>query len=320
MSYPYGPWGPGQPYGPPPRRFRPMRKLATGVIAVIGGVTFLTILQTVLFWTAISDLEVKLAIVFNDNPDALDRAVVTTVGHIDAMSQITSWACLAAGVLFLVWLWQARENAELLTPNQRHRLSKGWVIGGWFCPAVQLWYPFVVVDDVWQGSQPAAVPGQLASRGGRGILYGWWISFVLYWLVLLVAVPVGVIAVIRWVASLQDQLQTQGQVNDVLLRRDIVQFVQVVGVLAAVLAGLLTIAGITASFLVWRISLTQDARGGIPAPPTGPPPGYQPPGYGPPGYQPHQPQGFPSYGKPPMPQAPPPYGPPPPYPGPPPRA
>lgn len=49
-------------------------------------------------------------------------------------------ALLAAGVVFIVWLWRARGNAELFCYGQ-HRRSRGWVIGGWFCPVVNFWFP-----------------------------------------------------------------------------------------------------------------------------------------------------------------------------------
>jgi hypothetical protein len=42
-------------------------------------------------------------------------------------------ALLAAGVVFMVWLWRARGNAELFCSGQ-HRRGCGWVIGGWSCP------------------------------------------------------------------------------------------------------------------------------------------------------------------------------------------
>ena len=67
---------------------------------------------------------------------------------------------LAAGVVFIVWLWRARDNAELFCSGQ-HRRGRGWVIGGWFCPVVNFWFPKQIVDDVIAASDPAntaAVP------------------------------------------------------------------------------------------------------------------------------------------------------------------
>jgi hypothetical protein len=74
---------------------------------------------------------------------------------------------IAAGVMFTVWLWRARTNAELFAGPDAHRLSRGWVIGGWFCPVVNLWFPYRIVADIWRASAPARpVSG--------GLVIAWW--------------------------------------------------------------------------------------------------------------------------------------------------
>ncbi|WP_369390587.1 DUF4328 domain-containing protein [Streptomyces sp. CG1] len=67
-----------------------------------------------------------------------------------------SWflAGIAAGVPFLVWLWRARINAELIGGTAAHRRSRGWVIGAWASPVANLWFPYQVVSDIWQASAP----------------------------------------------------------------------------------------------------------------------------------------------------------------------
>lgn len=60
------------------------------------------------------------------------------------------------GAVFLLWLWKARLNAEQIEWDG-HRLGRGWTIGGWFCPVVNLWFPYRVVDDIWRVSRPDGV-------------------------------------------------------------------------------------------------------------------------------------------------------------------
>ena len=55
---------------------------------------------------------------------------------------------IAAYLACCLWLSQARANAEVLNPRARHALRKGWVWGGWICPIVLLWFPYVLVRDV----------------------------------------------------------------------------------------------------------------------------------------------------------------------------
>lgn len=77
-------------------------------------------------------------------------------------------AYLGAGVVFLSWLWRARVNAERIGTVPQ-RLSRGWTTGGWFCPVVNLWFPLVVVEDIWRAS----------GTGRRGPLVRvWWYAWV----------------------------------------------------------------------------------------------------------------------------------------------
>jgi hypothetical protein len=80
---------------------------------------------------------------------------------------------LVAGAVFLVWLHRARLNSELLFGATGHRRGRGWVIWGWFCPVVNLWFPFEVVDDVHFA----------ATRLPDGLVRGWWGAFLLQLLV-----------------------------------------------------------------------------------------------------------------------------------------
>jgi hypothetical protein len=92
---------------------------------------------------------------------------------------------VVAGLFFLTWLWQARLNAEMLC-SARHRRGRGWVIGSWICPVVNLWFPFMIVDDVYRASRPEATGYRPAGTGdspdlldlravpGSRVLGLWW--------------------------------------------------------------------------------------------------------------------------------------------------
>ncbi|MFC9926570.1 DUF4328 domain-containing protein [Streptomyces sp. NPDC127190] len=92
----------------------------------------------------------------------------------DTLAQLVSWpsfvVMIAAGVVFLVWLWRARINAELMSGAAAHRRSRGWVVGGWIGPVVNLWVPYQVVSDIWRASAPRrTVPVTLVNA--------WWALF-----------------------------------------------------------------------------------------------------------------------------------------------
>ena len=109
------------------------------------------------------------------DPDRLDRAdhvwVLAVGGFLLAL--------LAAGVVFIVWLWRARGNAELFCYG-RHRRGRGWVIGGWFCPVVNFWFPKQIVDDVIAASDPRTPPlfPDLRRIPRHGLVLAWWLTWV----------------------------------------------------------------------------------------------------------------------------------------------
>jgi hypothetical protein len=72
-------------------------------------------------------------------------------------------------VLFAVWFYRARVNAE--GHGWPQRLSRAWAIAGWIAPVVNLWFPFRVMADIWRAGLPPE------ARANRAVLPGtWWAS------------------------------------------------------------------------------------------------------------------------------------------------
>jgi len=75
-------------------------------------------------------------------------------------------------IVFLVWFYRARINAERSGWLQRR--ARGWAFWGWVVPIADLWVPFQVMRDIWRASRPS-------SRAG-GFLWlpaVWWASWLL---------------------------------------------------------------------------------------------------------------------------------------------
>jgi hypothetical protein len=86
-------------------------------------------------------------------------------------------ATAVAGVPFVAWLWRARRNTEFFT-NAEHRRSIGWLIGGWVCPVVNLWFPCQIASDVQAASDPRTEPIRdvlVRTRGGNVVIL-WWLA------------------------------------------------------------------------------------------------------------------------------------------------
>ncbi|MEW2130403.1 DUF4328 domain-containing protein [Streptomyces sp. NPDC005435] len=83
---------------------------------------------------------------------------------------------VATIVVYLCWLYRVRVNAELFDQSGQS-MARGWVIGAWFCPFVNLWFPRRIVTDIWNASAP---PGRPA---GERLIDSWWAL----WLVSVIA-------------------------------------------------------------------------------------------------------------------------------------
>ncbi|SCK38420.1 DUF4328 domain-containing protein [Streptomyces sp. WMMB 322] len=91
---------------------------------------------------------------------------------------------LSVIVLWLVWFWRVRVNAENFAPG-RVRYSSAMAVGSWFVPVCNLFMPKQVMNDVWSASDPSAPQWQgygPKPRVRRGIVNGWWTMWLFYFL------------------------------------------------------------------------------------------------------------------------------------------
>jgi hypothetical protein len=79
---------------------------------------------------------------------------------------------LACAVVFVIWLWRVRLNAEVFAPDGHHK-ARAWVIAGWVVPLANLWYPRRVVVDIWDASSSGEKPD------GHALINVWWTLWLL---------------------------------------------------------------------------------------------------------------------------------------------
>lgn len=118
-------------------------RIGTVASVLIAVATLLEVVGFVRAWIAYPSVK--------DDPGSYDP---TAVGPVFASYLLAS---AAAAVVFIVWLRQVRRNAEYLC-KAPHRRARGWVIGGWLCPVVNLWYPRQIIDDIIAASSPQTDP------------------------------------------------------------------------------------------------------------------------------------------------------------------
>lgn len=125
----------------------------------------------------------------NSGEDVADEAI-------DAFDVLYPLARLLQGLLllvgaltFIMWLWRAYGNLPVLGQRTLRR-GRGWTIGAWFVPLLNLVWPFQLVRDTWRASDPDG-PREGVSDISRvsvsALLAWWWALWLLPRAVLLVA-------------------------------------------------------------------------------------------------------------------------------------
>ena len=77
--------------------------------------------------------------------------------QLDKTADIT---IIGLSILFLVWFYRARINAEWHGYPQRR--ARGWAFWGWVIPIVNIWFPFQIMGDIWRAGLPAEQRGETA--------------------------------------------------------------------------------------------------------------------------------------------------------------
>ena len=120
-------------------------------------------------------------------------------------------------VLFIVWFHRAYSNLPALGVADP-RWGKGWAIGGWFVPILNLWRPKQIANDIWRASDPNAPPEQGSAWRQRDVpaVFQWW------WAAFLVTNWIGNAAGRAvWTADTPSELARSAAVNGVANSFDI---------------------------------------------------------------------------------------------------
>jgi hypothetical protein len=99
------------------------------------------------------------------------------VTELEALVSVALIVVLLAIVpVFIVWFHRLYSNLPALGAGQL-RFGRGWAIGAWFVPFLNLWRPKQIANDIWRASDPQAdaVTGpQWQQRPVAGVVHLWW--------------------------------------------------------------------------------------------------------------------------------------------------
>ncbi len=155
--------------------FQPVDKVGKIAIALLGASTVTHLLSTWSDWNTYGVVHTYLG--GGPNVDDADLNRADSIARIIAYPNVL--VSVAAAVLFVIWLWRARVNSEVLCQAD-HRRSHGWVLASWFCPGPNFFYPKQIVDDIWLASDPKTpVYADDLRRFRKPLLTKvWWVSWV----------------------------------------------------------------------------------------------------------------------------------------------
>lgn len=165
---------PDPPLLPP---LRPIRGLTIAVITLLGIWIVVELFVAAVDLVRISLLDRVLA-----DPASVGLSALTVNDALYAAGGVIgSVVYLATAIVFIVWLFRARDNAERANFT-RHRRSKPWLILGWGVPIVSLWFPKQIIDDIWRASEPATPPGgaKLDIHPKPALVYPWWACWLIF--------------------------------------------------------------------------------------------------------------------------------------------
>src|SRR5947199_1504714 len=167
---------PSTAYGPP-ARWRSLRGITTALTWLFSAHIVLTVVLIIGVLNHLRVLSDKEAggLVFDT------KAVNDANGLAAAMIILSGLVAVAIFVLLIIWLYRAAKNNEALG-RQNPRLGPGWAIGGWFIPLANFVIPFIIMDDVWRGSDPSIGRGDANWRRSSTLaaIRAWLVTAVIF--------------------------------------------------------------------------------------------------------------------------------------------
>jgi hypothetical protein len=107
------------------------------------------------------------------DPASVSEGDATSVDDtVSTLSHVLLGALIITVVLFVIWFYRARVNADGFD-DRAHRWARPWAFWGWICPIANLWFPYQIATDILRASDRE--PGSRSSdRTGYPLFRAWW--------------------------------------------------------------------------------------------------------------------------------------------------
>lgn len=116
-----------------------------------------------------------------NQPDTWESVLrlLQLIEDLDSLSIISPVTSIAAGILFLFWLYRASTN--LPTLGTRGEFTPGWTVAWFFIPIANLWKPYQAVKEIHEISDPGTevLGSGRRSYSSTAIIGVWWALFII---------------------------------------------------------------------------------------------------------------------------------------------
>ncbi len=144
------------------RALRPVRGLGTAAIVLVW-VTTAALIPLVVTLSGFVRTASQAANDLTYDPALVADAAQPFLLGVGLLSLVS----LTSGIVYWVWSWRARVNAEVLGGPGSQELSRGWTFWGWICPIVSLWFPCQIMLDIYRTSS--------GGQRSRAVVIAWWV-------------------------------------------------------------------------------------------------------------------------------------------------
>jgi hypothetical protein len=153
---------------PADARYRSPRGLARAVTTLLGAAFVLDLAAVAVFIGELRQSDAVLGVTAAADPPAGDGAL-----RLGMLSAALLAVLLTVVPVFIAWFHRLYSNLPALGAGQL-RFGRGWAIGAWFVPFLNLWRPKQIANDIWRASNPDAQDAGWRGQPVAGVVHLWW--------------------------------------------------------------------------------------------------------------------------------------------------
>ena len=115
---------------------------------------------------------------FANNPSEIDFELASLSDTLDIIVAVVDIAiAITAAILFIRWFRRAYYNLHMAAPGEAN-YEEGWAAGAWFVPILNLFRPYQIMREIWEGTQ-RAIPHRIPDYTPSTTVGIWWTFYLI---------------------------------------------------------------------------------------------------------------------------------------------